>query len=151
MDGRKQAQNEVISVHDDLISRVRSIDRTIWRLTIRRDELQSCLLPGAVRYDVDKVQSSPKDKLADIAAAVVDIDRTISELQRAKADAILQLSERIEKLDDEREKVILTAYFIGRKSMTEISDKLGYSVKHVYRLRKMGLQKVANNENVKRV
>lgn len=132
-------------MHDDLISRVRSIDRKIWRLTIRRDELQSCLLPGAVRYDVDKVQSSPKDKLADIAAAVVDIDRTISELQRAKADAILQLSERIEKLDDEREKVILTAYFIGRKSMSEISDKLGYSVKHVYRLRKMGLQKVANN------
>ena len=48
-------------MRDDMLYSVRTIDRTIWRLQLRRDELQSCLLPGAVRYDADRVQSSPQD------------------------------------------------------------------------------------------
>ena len=138
-------------VYNDLISRVRAIDDRIWCLTIKRDALQSCLLPGAVRYDVDKVQSSPKDKLADIAADVVDIDRTIAELRKEKADAIAQASERIDKLEDSREKAVLTAFYIGHKSVKEIALKLDYSTQHIYRLKKTGLQKVENNENLNRV
>lgn len=131
----------------NFLYQVRTIDRTIWRLQLRRDELQSCLLPGAVRYDKDKVQTSPMDKLADIAAAVADLDEKISYLQRSKAAAILETSEAIERLADEREKVILTAFYIGKRSMEEIADKMGYSIQHTYRLRRAGVLKVANNAN----
>lgn len=134
-------------MRDDQLYSVRTIDRTIWRLQLRRDELQSCLLPGSVRYDTDRVQSSPQDRFADVAAEVADLDCTIRELMRAKAEAIMDLSHKIEALDDEREKVILTAYYISSKPMPEIAERIGYSLPHTYRLRRSGATKLDNNDN----
>ena len=33
-------------------------------------ELRSCLPPGAIRYDKDRVQSSPNDQLSDTMAKI---------------------------------------------------------------------------------
>ena len=127
---------------------IRVLERTIWRLTMKRDELQSCLLPPAIRYDKDNVQVSPEDRLAEIAAAVLDLDRKLRELMERKARLVLTISAAIDQLEDDREKTILTAYYVGRVSMSEIADRIGYSLQHTYRLRKSGIQhlKVENNE-----
>lgn len=53
--------------------RVREQEWTIWRLTLQHDELQSCLLPAAIRYDKDVVQTSPEDKLSAIALSLIHI------------------------------------------------------------------------------
>ena len=74
-----------------IMYKVRIIDRTIWRLEIKRDSLKSCLLPGAVRYDLDKVQTSPEDRFSLVMAEVADLDSTIQELKRAKAEAIMDI------------------------------------------------------------
>ena len=111
----------------EFLLQVRELERTIWRLTLRRDELQSCLLPGAVRYDLDRVQTSPEDRFGAVAAAVADLDRKLQDLRVRKADLVIEVSEAIDELTDDREKTILTAYYVGRLPMTEIADRIGYS------------------------
>lgn len=134
-----------------IMYKVRIIDRTIWRLEIKRDSLKSCLLPGSVRYDLDKVQTSPEDRFSLVMAEVADLDSTIQELKRAKAEAIMDISAKIELVSDERERVILTAYYIGGIPMTRIAEQIGYSLPHTYRLRRSGETHVErehdNNDN----
>ena len=52
------------------------------RLEIQRKEsliaeLRSCLLPGAIRYDADKVQSSPGDQLSEVMAKIDEMERQV--------------------------------------------------------------------------
>ena len=132
----------------DYLLQIRILGRTIWRLTLRHDELQSCLLPSAIRYDTDPVQVSPEDHVSEIAAAVLDIERELWRLRARKAELVLEIGRAIDQLEDDREKTILTAYYVGRVPMHEIAERIGYSLQHTYRLRKAGVAhlKVENNE-----
>lgn len=124
----------------DFLLQIRALERTIWRLTMRRDELQACLLPVAIRYDLDRVQTTPEDKIATLASAVADLDVQLRELRTQKADLVIEVADAIDRLEDDREKTILCAYYVGRVSMEGIADKIGYSLSHCYRLRRQGVQ-----------
>ena len=132
-----------ISETYNYLKQVRRLELSIWRLCLQHDELQSCLLPAAIRYDKDKVQVTPEDKLSDVAAAVLDLENRIRELQRQKATLVMEINAAINALPDEKESVILTAYYVKRMSMEDVADKVGYSVQHTYRLRKRGVQHLA--------
>ena len=119
---------------------VRRLERRIVRLTIQHDELQTCLLPSAVRYDKDIVQTSPEDKMSDVASAVLDLEKKIKVAKIQKADAIIQISKAIAVLPDDRERDILTAYYIGRSQMEQIASEVGYSLSHTYALRRKGVK-----------
>lgn len=132
--------------YDFLLSPRRIADE-IWRKDIRRKELRACLLPAAITYDKDQVQTSPDDQVSRIMAEVADLDRQIQELQQNRASQILEVSEMIEQLDDPREVTILSAYFVGRISVREIAERLNYSIKHIYDLRRRGVDKIRKIRN----
>ena len=60
--------------------KVRRIEYKIQRLKYRRTALESCLLPPAIRYDKDKVQVTPSDKVSEIVAEIDEIDRKILQI-----------------------------------------------------------------------
>ena len=135
---------------------VRSFELTIWRLSLQRDELQSCLLPAGIQYDKDVVQTSLEDKLSTIAGAVIELDQRIQELRQQKARLIMRITASIDRLPDSRERTILVAFYIGRKSIKEIADIITYSESHTYQLRRQGVRHLAeiltednNNHNSK--
>lgn len=68
----------------DFLMQIRRKEIIIRRKETQRDELRACLLPGAVRYDRDKVQSTPTDKMSDVMARVDELDREIEQLRREK-------------------------------------------------------------------
>ena len=123
----------------EYLGRIRALERQIKRKTLQRDELQSCLLPRAIRYDVDKVQSSPEDVLSETAAAVLDLDREIQQLREEKARLIREISGAIDQLEDDREKLILTAYYVCRMTIRRIADEVHYSRSQTYNLYRSGL------------
>lgn len=131
----------------EYLGTVRSIERKIRRLTLQRDELQACLLPAAIVYDKDVVQTSPEDKLSEIAAAVVDLDREIEALRQEKAHLIRTTSAAIDQLEDETEKLVLTEYFIARMTIRQISDDIHYSVGRTYGYYRAGLQNLDEKLN----
>ena len=127
--------------YDFLLSPRRLADE-IWRKDIRRQELRACLLPSAITYDKDRVQTTPDDIMADTMADVVDLDAEIEILQRQRARQIKRIGKALDLLEDSREKAILEAYYIGQKSMNEIADRMNYSLQHTYRLKRDGVEKM---------
>lgn len=119
----------------------------IWRKDIRRQELRACLLPAAVTYDKDRVQVTPEDHMAETMAEVADLDAEIEILQRRRARQIRLISKALDQLEDGREKAILEAYYIGRKSMNEIAEHMSYSLQYTYRLKRDGAENMRKMRN----
>lgn len=123
----------------DFLMQIRRKEIIIRRKETQRDELRACLLPGAVRYDRDKVQSTPTDKMCDVMARVDELDREIEQLRREKASLIIEIGDAIEKLEDDNEKTVLTEFYIARAPMTQAADAINYSVRRAYDFRKRGV------------
>lgn len=123
----------------DFLMQIRRKEINIRRKETQRDELRACLLPGAVRYDRDKVQSTPTDKMSDVMARVDELDREIEQLRREKASLIIEIGDAIEKLEDDNEKTVLTEFYIARAPMTQAADAINYSVRRAYDFRKRGV------------
>lgn len=121
------------------LMQIRRKEIIIRRKETQRDELRACLLPGAVRYDRDKVQSTPTDKMSDVMARVDELDREIEQLRREKATLVIEISDAIEKLEDDNEKTVLTEFYIARAPMTQAADAINYSVRRAYDFRKRGV------------
>ena len=123
----------------DFLMQIRRKEIIIRRKEMQRDELRACLLPGAVRYDKDRVQSSPTDSMADVLARVDELDHEIEQLKHEKAQLILEISNAIEKLEDDTEKVVLTEFYIARAPMSQVAETIHYSIRRAYHFRKMGV------------
>lgn len=123
----------------DFLMQIRRKEIIIRRKETQRDELRACLLPGAIRYDREKVQSTPTDKMADVIARVDELDREIEQLRREKASLVIVISDAIEKLEDENEKTVLTEFYIARAPMTQAAYAINYSIRRAYDFRKRGV------------
>lgn len=125
----------------DLLT-VRRLSYEIWRKELRLEEIRSTLLPKAITYDGDRVQTSPEDRMSEVMAKVVDLDAQIRQLKEKKAMAILALGDDIDRVDDERCRAVLDAYYIAGQRMTDIAESMAYSRQHVYKLRRAGVEKM---------
>lgn len=118
------------------LTSIRRIESEIVKLQLQHDELQSCLLPKAITYDGDRVQSSPEDKMSDIAARVTDMEKEITALKRRKAALIIEINDAISKLDSEVEQMILLGFYVGRLPATRVAEIVHYSVPGVYKVKR---------------
>lgn len=114
----------------------------IEELQARINEMRVALLPSAIRYDRDKVQTSPSDTVTDRMAAIAEysnlLDRKISKLYRRRATA----QRLIDTLTDSLERQVLSMYFLSnsRPTMDEIATRVSYSVQHTFRIYAAGLE-----------
>lgn len=121
----------------------RSKERAIQRLQMVVKELESCLYPPALRYDRDRVQAPPEDKMSAIAAKIDELEHRIVELRQEKAEAVLAVNRALAMLEDEREQTILLAFYVGRLPMSEVADMINYSLERTYQLRRSGIGHLA--------
>lgn len=124
----------------DYLMQIRKKENAIRRMTLRCEELRSCLLPGAIRYDKDRVQTSPQDKVSEIIAKVDELERMIEDLRTEKAMLVIEIGDKVELLTDDNEKTVLAEFYIGRVPMAKVAADINYSIQHAYRLRKRGVQ-----------
>ena len=81
---------------------------------------------GAIRYDKDRVQTSPQDTMSDAVIRLIEfvegLERKHIELveQRMKADELMEF------LDDEQ-RAVIDMYFFQRKSIYQIGKIMNYS------------------------
>ena len=133
----------------EYMMQVRRIELRIRRISLQIEELESCLLPQGIRYDRDKVQTSPEDVLSKIAGKISDLEKLRTELARERALLLLEMQDMVDRIENELERFVLEAYYLSRLSMREIAEMIPCSIQHAYRLRKRGLQR-SMEEVVKR-
>lgn len=122
---------------------IRRVKRDI-RLLMEQIERDSVIAQGvtAIRYDIDRVQTSPvSDRMGDIVARIAETtdilyDR-IALLQGLEADARRFLI----NLKQEHERVLVYRYIDGM-SVSQVAEKMGYSEKYIFSLRDAALNEL---------
>lgn len=127
---------------------IRDEYKEIEELKMRIEELNTSLLPQGIRYDKDRVQTSPMDMTTDRMAEIGDyeamLQRKLVRLNRRRMLAQI----RINALNDSRQRQILDLYFLSdrRYNMADVAAMIGYSREQTYRLYCQALQKMTMND-----
>lgn len=128
----------------NLLFDVRNEQKEIIILRGQIEEAELALLPSAIRYDRDKVQTSPDDPMIRMMEKV----EKYQELLRLHLESIYekrQLAIRIiRRLDDTAERQILELYFLSasRPTLSQVGEVVGYSRAQTYRIYRRALDKI---------
>lgn len=128
------------------LSRPRAVESKIRRLENKINELRTCLEPNAIRYDVDKVNSSPDDAVSKIFAEIDEAERMCHELRLQKATYIFEITEAIDKIPNETQKDVLYEFYIARRTMPEVASSLSYDLSWCYKQRKAGIKAIGEQK-----
>ena len=116
-----------------LLQKIAFLDAEINSLIREHESVKSTLLK-ATDYSNEPVattkRNTSEDKLVKLADKSSDIDLKIDEL----VDFKIKMGNHINQLEDERHRVILREHYINGLSFCEISDILGYTERHLYRI-----------------
>lgn len=126
-------------VYQFLIRSKRTASRIGWKKEQMRDlELQ--MLPAGIRYDKDKVQSSPEDPMAKYAVRMDELQGELQALQSQYMKEQQQIVEAIDQLEDDREQSVLVFRFISSLKWEEIEDRMHCSESSVFRAYRRGAE-----------
>lgn len=125
------------------LNSIRKIENEIVKLQLQHDELQSCLLPKAITYDGDRVQTSPEDKMLEIASRVLDMEKEIRDLKQRKAKLIIEINDSISKLDSDVEQMVLLGFYVGRLPAIKVAELVHYSVPGIYKVKRRAVMHLA--------
>ena len=122
---------------------IRKTEAEIVKKQLQHDELQSCLLPAGIRYDLDRVQSSPSDRMSEIGAKIVDLEREIEDLKMRKAKLIVEINAAVTQLGNDTEEIILLGFYVGRLPARRLADMLHYTVRGIYKAKRRAVAHLA--------
>lgn len=108
------------------------------------EDLRLQMLPGAIRYDKDIVQSSPEDPMMKFIVRVDELERDIEGLKQRYVDEQKLISEAIEMLEDKREQVVLIGRYVSGDSYDEIAAELFLSVDRVFQIHRSAVDKMVD-------
>ena len=105
---------------------------------IEREELT--LLPKAIRYDRDKVMTTPDDILARSAAEIADMRAELAKTMIMLKNKMGYAESLIARLDDTDEREVLRYYYLDRNgngglmTWAEVADVMGFNERTIYRI-----------------
>ena len=115
------------------------------RLKAKHDELESCLLPAAIRYDKDKVQTSPEDPMGKVIAEILELEKEMKLIQFKKSERITEIDRQISYLASDEQRTALTMRYINRIPVSEIAEAMGYAEPTIYKLMNQGGEIIAKS------
>ncbi|MCD8325896.1 MAG: hypothetical protein LUC90_04180 [Lachnospiraceae bacterium] len=124
----------------DFLRRPKEIESVIWRKEETIAELKSCLLPQSAKYREGGSTSLSTDRTGDIMAKVDGIEAELEQLKKKRAAAILDIYQTVEMLENETERKVITAIYIKGVTHSKAAEETGYSLRHVDRIQKKGLE-----------
>lgn len=118
----------------------------ICRLQEQIDTAEASLLPKAIRYDLDKVQTSPEDPLY---AVLSEVEEYKKEMVKRTHRLILRRRKAIRMLDqlkDSRQRQVLFLYYLdpGLLTMDQVAEKMIYSEREAWRKHDAAISKLEN-------
>lgn len=120
------------------------------RLKAKHDELESCLLPAAIRYDKDKVQSSPEDPMCRIVSEIAELEKKMKHVLALKFKQIEKIDKEISYLASDEQRTALTMRYIKRIPVSQIAEEMGYAEPTIYKLMDQGGEIIAKSiRNIK--
>lgn len=124
-------RNEVYAI----LNRVSTLDAELQIVNVRIERMESTLQGHAIRYDSDRVQTSPTDRVADVMADMDALLKRQKYLQRELLKAEQRVADLIGYLTDSKHRLVLTYRYIADLPWAAIAARMSYNERHVKRLR----------------
>lgn len=118
----------------DFLYQVKRERLEVEQLNNEIDQMHTSLLPAGIRYDKDKVQTSPSDSMSEAVAQIVDYETQLGQ-RLAKLYANKRYAETlIVQLEDSRERQVITLFFLSIKPlrMEDVAVRMDYSVQRCW-------------------
>ena len=106
-------------------------------------QLESSLIGRGVRYDTDRVQTSPKDNMSEVVSEIVTIEKNIYERNLLRANIISEIYRKLNSLDNPRHSQILHRYYLMNRTFSDIAEEMNLSAKWVSKLHVDALKALA--------
>lgn len=127
-----------------ILTAPRETAKEIRELTDRIYELTWSTVPGAIRYDVPRVQTSPEDRMADTFGAIDEAQRRLVWLCRRKRKEEETVRRFVmacaDLLSDERR--VLRARYLQQEPWQRIADRIGVTDRRIYQIHREACAKL---------
>lgn len=100
---------------------------------LRKERLYYSLLPSGIRYDAEKVKSSPQDPMPAYIAEAEEIDELIRSLKDMLREAENEILSAIVVLDV-TEALIIRYRYVDGLSWEKVAREVNYSRRHMFRI-----------------
>lgn len=117
------------------------------RINQQIEELETRLMPSAIRYDKDKIQTSPIDPMIKIATEIADLQKELEEAMVQCRASCATATKLINSLDDGtydggKMADILTMRWIKGKSWNQIAYDMHYSKQRCFQINSKAIAKL---------
>ena len=123
----------------DVLTAPRRTKRRIEVTKARMEKLRVMMLPGAIRYDKDHVQSSPQDPMLVFAEKMDELNTKAVELEGLYITQCNEVEVLLKALDDD-DRHILELTYLAECRPVEIANKLNYAESTVYKLKREAIK-----------
>lgn len=120
------------------LGRVRNLARKELKLRRHIEELRYSLLPSGIRYDKDKVQTSPMDQMLEVLSEIDRYERERLKVVKALIDIRSIIARKVIVLP-EKEYYVLSQYYLHLRTIKEVSEDLQITERHAFRLKNNGI------------
>ena len=127
------------------LHKVDDINTALLCIQMQIERLESCLQGHAIRYDQDKVQTSPKDAVAEVMCDLEGLLKKQTKLRIAMTRAVADVADLIDKLTDKKQALVLHYRYMACLPWRQIADKMGYAERHVFRIHDEAIDWLAKN------
>ena len=129
------------------LHKVEDLDIALRRNQLTIDKLESSLHGHAIRYDQDRVQTSPKDAVADVMCELEGLLKKRDRLILAIARALDDVNDLIDNLDDKRQRLVMSYRYVACMQWHIIADKMSFNESHVYRIHDDAIKQILKKES----
>lgn len=132
----------------EYLSEIKSKSRQLERLKERRKNLHLDVTFGAINYDTDRVQTTPKNKLEE---AMIKLSDRIEYLDRKIAELSVEIDDRInsiESIKNSNYRDVLFKHYAEYKSFEQISVEMGYVYNYTCNLHGEALKELSEHLNL---
>lgn len=95
---------------------------------------------GAIRYDKDKVQTSPQDYMTMAIADLVELEKQIREAETDIEDMKGQAYIIVRQMKEPEQRAVIEWYYLNGLSMIDTAERLNLSERSAYYLREDALK-----------
>ena len=123
------------------LKRIRDVERN---LNSKRDELEALQYrasgAGAIRYDKDRVQTSPGDYLAMAIADIIELEKQIEEDEASIEDMKGQAYAIVRRIELPEHRTLIEWFYLNGISMNETAERMNMSERAAYYLKEDALE-----------
>lgn len=127
----------------DYLSQIRNINARLRMLELEIIDIQAKLGVQGIRYDKDGGFSpSPDDKMSRYVYRLIELKEKYEEEGNKLLDKREEIIANISKVEDFRLRQVLYLRYVSLKKWEEISERLGYEERYIYKLHGYALEEL---------